>query len=143
MSNFASRLDSVTVPECDAEVIAQCTHHCLVEHPAYRVTCREDLQNLPTGRKLMRNIHIASHELVARPGFWHSSAQVIEGRFRLLPSQLEFMQWVDLHGEGPGEADTFWCNKTWDPSNGQLLTYHEQPRHIRKSSSLNSRYVLA
>lgn len=90
----------------------------------------------------MKTVDIASHELVARPGLWHSSAQVIEGNFRLFPSQGDFLQWADLHGEESGEADAFWCNKTWDPSNGQLLTYHEQLQNIRKSSSLNSRYVL-
>ena len=92
------------------------------------------------GRKLMQTMAVAGHELVARPGLWHSSAQVIEGKFRLLPSQLDFLQWADLHGD---EADTFWCNKTWDPSNGQLLLCHEQPQNSRKSCSLNSRYVLA
>ena len=90
------------------------------------------------GRKLMKLMEIASHELVARPGLWHSSAQVIEGKFRLLSSQPDSM-----HGQDSHEADIFWCNKTWDPSNGQLLTYHEQPQHSRKSYSLNSRYVLA
>ena len=104
--------------------------------------CREDLQSLAMGRKLLKTVNIASHELVARPGLWHSSAQVIEGEFRLLPSQLELMQWASRHREGNGEADAFWCNKTWDSSNGQLLTCHEQPQNSRKSCSLNSKYVL-
>lgn len=104
--------------------------------------CREDLQSLPMGRKLMQSMDIEGHELVARPGLWHSNAQVIEGKFRLFPSQLDLMQWADLHGKGTGEADTFWCNKTWDPSNGQLLMWHEAPQNSRKSCSLNSRYVL-
>ena len=95
------------------------------------------------GRRLMQTMAIAGHELVARPGLWHSSAQVIEGKFILLSSELDFRQWAGLHGEGTGEADTFWCNKTWDPSNGQLLLCPEQPQNSRKSCSLNSRYVLA
>lgn len=108
------------------------------------VTCyREDLQSLPMGCKLMKTTKIASHELVARPGLWHSNAQVIEGKFRLLSSQHDFMQWAERHGEGNTDADTFWCNKTWDPTSGQLLTCHEQPKSSRKSCSLNSRYILA
>lgn len=95
------------------------------------------------GCKLIKTVNIGSHELVARPGLWHSSAQVIEGQYRLLPSQQEFMQWAEGHGEGSGDADTFWFNKLWDPSNGQLLTCHEQPQSNRKSCSLNSRFILA
>ena len=107
-----------------------------------RCMCREDLQGLPMGRKMMQSMDIEGHELVARPGLWHSSAQVIEGKFRLFPSQLDFMQWADLDGKENCEADTFWCNKTWDPSNGQLLMWHEAPQNSRTSCSLNSRYVL-
>lgn len=108
------------------------------------LTCcgREDLEALPKGRTLLQHTVIQDDELVARPGLWHSRAQVIEGKYELQPSKSDFDQHTHQHATSDGK-DLFWCDKTWDPSTGQLLNHGPKPLHNRKSCSLSSRFVLA
>ena len=94
------------------------------------------------GRVLLQHTLVQEHELVARPGLWHSRGQVIEGTFTVLPSRSDYKQ----HGEqqaSQDEKDLFWCDKTWDPATGQVLTCDSKPEYNRKSCSLNSRFILA
>ena len=115
--------------------------HCWYQHQS--TCCREDLQNLPMGRKLMQHIHIKDHELVARPGLWHSSAQVIEGSFRLLPSETHCIGTAAQQDKNKSHTDIYWCNKSWDPAAGRLLDNVEESLPSRKAYSLSSKFILA
>ncbi|KAL0026867.1 hypothetical protein WJX77_007893 [Trebouxia sp. C0004] len=104
---------------------------------------REDLQSLPMGRVLLQHTVVEEHELVARPGLWHSRGQVIEGTFTVLPSRSEYRQHGKQQAGHDGTDGLFWCDKTWDPATGQVLTCDLKPQYNRKSCSLSSRFILA
>ena len=114
--------------------------HEVTSHVLFR---REDLQNLPKGRVLLQSIEVQDHELLARPGLWHSRAQVIEGKFELLPCESEYYQRECKQATSDQKEELFWCNKRWDPKTGGLLTCDSKPQHVRKSCSLSNRFVLA
>ncbi|DBA70623.1 TPA: hypothetical protein ACH3X2_012009 [Trebouxia sp. C0005] len=104
---------------------------------------REDLQSLPMGRALLQHTAVQEHELLARPGLWHSRGQVIEGTFTVLPSRSEYRQHGEQQAVHDGKDDLFWCDKTWDPAAGQVLKCDLKPEYNRKSCSLSSRFILA
>lgn len=95
------------------------------------------------GRALLQHHVIQDHELVARPGLWHSRAQVIEGRFNVLPSETVHQQQMKQQLGHASREDLFWCDKVWDPATGQVLHDESKPQHIRKSCSLSSRFIFA
>ncbi len=104
---------------------------------------REDLQSLPMGRVLLQHTVVQEHELVARPGLWHSRGQVIEGTFTVLSSRSDHRQHGEQQAVHDAKDDLFWCDKTWDPATGQVLTCDSKPQYNRKSCSLSSRFILA
>ena len=95
------------------------------------------------GRKLMQHIHIKDQELVARPGLWHSSAQVIEGKFKLAPSEKHLKETAAQQDKDSSHTETYWCNKTWNPAAGRLLNNVDELLPSRKSYCLSSRFILA
>ncbi len=95
------------------------------------------------GRVLLQHTAVQEHELVARPGLWHSRGQVIEGTFTVLPSRSDYRQLGEQQAGRDGTDDLFWCHKTWDPATGHVLTCDLKPEYIRKSCSLSSRFILA
>ena len=115
--------------------------HGFCVEPDISVNSREDLQSLARGRALLETTQIDDHELVARPGLWHSRAQVIQGKFKVLSSKRSFQQLQSTHCQSA--EDIYWSDKTWQASSGQLLVDDSAFQHNRKSHSLSSKFILA